>query len=207
MMARSTRSNYFGKSPLRGSSLSRKKISPVLERENLGLAKISPAPAMLRYNQQSILMPPVKKPLRDFNKRNMNFLKVSLAHINLFHWRWMTLWNVFQEKTVVARGERESNLLSKQNGNNTQLVLESKVKQSENESSHANLKEKQSFKQRIHLIEITMAKRSNFVDELIKNSDSKGEDILSNIVMCKSAKYLQKYGCLHSDHGSDRWKF
>ena len=75
MIFLSNPSNCFGKCPLKGRNQNRKKmISPVLSRENL----VSRNPAhVLNYQQQSILMPPVKKPLiKDFSKKKINFLKV-----------------------------------------------------------------------------------------------------------------------------------
>ena len=100
----------------------------------------------------------------------------------------------------------KSSLLSKFNDN--KQVCESKYKVEKIGVKLHPTTERQSLRQRILNLELSFTKQNNFVDDLIKRSDSYyAEDILSGITLCKSAKYLQKYGCLHSDHGADRWKF
>ena len=63
-----------------------------------------------------------------------------------------------------------------------------------------------SLKERIHMIEVRMVPGNSFVSDLIKNSERTGDDLLSGITLCRSAKFLQKYGCLHTDPVGDRWK-
>ena len=72
----STRNNYFGKYLPKGSLQNKKKIiNPVLAKEN-PVSKSTPY--TLAYNRQTILMPPVKKPLiNKVNTRKLNFIKVS----------------------------------------------------------------------------------------------------------------------------------
>ena len=66
---------------------------------------------------------------------------------------------------------------------------------------------RQSLKERIKLIEIQMGRHGTFVTDLIRQSEASGEDVMAGIVMCRSAKILQKYGCLHTAQPvSDRWK-
>jgi len=53
------------------------------------------------------------------------------------------------------------------------------------------------LKERLKLYEIQIAKSSNRVNDILNKAQS--GDILSSISVCKSARYLQKYGCLHKD--------
>ena len=74
------------------------------------------------------------------------------------------------------------------------------------------IRQQQSLKDRIRIVEIQMERKTSFVDDLIKNSIVSGEDIMSSIPMCRSARILQKYGCLHTSHDhvltvNDRWRY
>ena len=74
------------------------------------------------------------------------------------------------------------------------------------------IRQQQSLKDRIRIIEIQMERKTSFLDDLIKNSTVSGEDIMSSIPMCRSARILQKYGCLHTSHDhvltvNDRWRY
>ena len=73
-------------------------------------------------------------------------------------------------------------------------------------------RQQQTLKDRIRIIEIQMERKTSFVDDLIKNAQISGEDIMSTIPMCRSARILQKYGCLHTGHDqiltiNDRWRY
>ena len=53
------------------------------------------------------------------------------------------------------------------------------------------------LKERLRLYEIQIAKSSMRVNDML--SKAQPEDILAGIAVCRSARYLQKYGCLHRD--------
>ena len=68
-------------------------------------------------------------------------------------------------------------------------------------SQHKNTREDQRLplKERIKVYEIH---HKSGVDPLL----CPGVDIISNVPLCRSTKYLQKYGCLHTDHVTNRWR-
>lgn len=53
------------------------------------------------------------------------------------------------------------------------------------------------LKERLKLYETQIAKSSMRVNEMLNKAQP--EDILSGITVCRSARFLQKYGCLHRD--------
>ena len=74
------------------------------------------------------------------------------------------------------------------------------------------IRQQQTLKDRIRIIEIQMERKTSFVDDLIKNAQISGEDLMSTIPMCRSSRILQKYGCLHTGHDhiltmNDRWRY
>ena len=55
-----------------------------------------------------------------------------------------------------------------------------------------------SLKERLNTLQVEVAKSSIKVNDLVQKAAT-GEDILASISVCKSTRYLQKYGCLHKD--------
>ena len=168
----SPQNRYLGRFQAREKPnfIRKKIISPVLERENLPQRSV----LTLSYNKQTILMPPVKKPL-----------SLSVNKINTGRQRFLK--DKPQIEKVIVKQERESH----PNKEDTAVISQNKTKP---------VKQQQPLKERIKMYEIQLDRGRDW------GRDWSNVDIISSAPLCRSTKYLQKYGCLHTDPVSNRWR-
>ena len=141
------------------------------------LERENPAPRnVLTYNKQTILMPPVKKSL------NLSFNKMKVG-------RGRFLKDKTQhERFLQPKPERDSN-------SNKEVTA---VISPQNNPAEPDNRQRQPLKERIKLFEIQLSRS--------EVRDWSTVDMLAAVPLCRSTKYLQKYGCLHTDPVSNRWR-
>ena len=176
----SPQNTYFGRfQPREKASYTKKKIiSPVLERENLPQKNYN----VLNYNKQKILMPPVKKPL-----------SLSLNKINTGRQKFLKDKTRPERERVVCAGQDRESSPNKEDPAGNDL-----------HKNPTKSNRQQPLKERIKIYEIHLnrAQNSSSIDYWSRSN----VDIISTVPLCRSTKYLQKYGCLHTDPVSNRWR-
>ena len=131
---------------------------------------------VLTYNKQTILMPPVKKSL------NLSFNKIKVG-------RGTFLKDKTQhEKFLQPKQERD------RNPNKEVTAVISPQKQ----PPQPDNRQRQPLKERIKIFEIQLSRS--------EVRDWSTVDMMAAVPLCRSTKYLQKYGCLHTDPVSNRWR-
>ena len=195
MTSFSIQNNFYGKFQPK-ESRSKKKISPVLERENPAKRNLF----VLNYNNQRIPILPLRKP---HSVSMPNIANTSIEKPKFLKEKSQILQRkpqFLKEKPLYVKEKpqilKEKHQLFKEK----QPFLTDKsnfLKETRNKTptkrSHPALKE------RLKLYEIQITKSSNRVNDILTKAHSGDIDILSGISVCKSARYLQKYGCLHKD--------
>ena len=70
---------------------------------------------------------------------------------------------------------------------------------------YCEVNKQKSIKERVKII------KENMTKSLVLNAplslESRQKSITSDIMLCKSARVLQKYGCLHKDPVNAKWRF
>ena len=131
---------------------------------------------VLTYNKQTILMPPVKKSL------NLSFNKMKVGR-----------GTFLKDKT-----QHERFLQSKQESDSNPNKEVTAVISPPKNPAQSDNRQRQPLKERIKIFEIQLS-RSGV-------RDWSTVDMMSAVPLCRSTKYLQKYGCLHTDPVSNRWR-
>ena len=62
-----------------------------------------------------------------------------------------------------------------------------------------------SLKERVKILQENMT--NSLVSNALLFPESRQKSIMSDIMLCKSARVLQKYGCLHKDPVNAKWRF
>ena len=74
-----------------------------------------------------------------------------------------------------------------------------------NKKTYFKVNKQKSLKEKVKIL------KENMTSSLVSNAplliESRQKSILSDIMLCKSARVLQKYGCLHKDPVNTKWRF
>ena len=131
---------------------------------------------VLTYNKQTILMPPVKKSL------NLSFNKIKVGRGTFLKDKTQ------QERFLQSQPERDSTP-------NKEVTA---VISPQNNTGQSDAGQRQPLKERIKIFEIQLSRS--------EVRDWSTVDMMAAVPLCRSTKYLQKYGCFHTDPVSNRWR-
>ena len=74
-----------------------------------------------------------------------------------------------------------------------------------NKKTYFKVNKQKSLKEKVKIL------KENMTSSLVSNAplliEARQKSILSDIMLCKSARVLQKYGCLHKDPVNTKWRF
>ena len=150
----------------------------------------------LTFNNQQVLMPPVKAPLgtNTISKQKMAFVKVISGFYEI---SWKSLWALTLQQEKKSDESQKVFKISTQNISFDKTVNEPVKFMNKNPYFELNIKEK-SLKEKVKILKEQMSKTNT----LVLNTP-----LMSDIVLCRSARVLQKYGCLHKDPVNAKWRF
>ena len=131
---------------------------------------------VLTYNKQTILMPPVKKSL------NLSFNKIKVGR-----------GTFLKDKT-----QHERFLQPKQEMDRKPNHEVTAVNSPQKNATQSDRGQRQPLKERIKIFEIQLSRS--------EVRDWSTVDMMAAVPLCRSTKYLQKYGCLHTDQVTSRWR-
>ena len=131
---------------------------------------------VLTYNKQTILMPPVKKSL------NLSFNKMKVGR-----------GTFLKDKT-----QHERFLQPKQEMDRKPNHEVTAVNSPQKNATQSDRGQRQPLKERIKIFEIQLSR--------CEVREWNTVDMMAAVPLCRSTKYLQKYGCLHTDTVSNPWR-
>lgn len=146
-------------------------------------------------------MPPVKVPLGTKNVQKMVFIKVISGFFIRSHEKSYEHFTLLQEKKIeetekVLKPSTKNIFLDK--GMNGQMKVM-------NKKTYFEVNKQKSLKEKVKIL------KENMTSSLVLNAqlfvESRQKSIMSDIMLCKSARVLQKYGCLHKDPVNTKWRF